>query len=125
MREQSTEDDWKAANTRSPSGPGARPPPEPFSIGAKQELKMRSIVIGGYTDAGGLVLTFENGHLVIKRIPGWNLEQFTELGAALNILREATKLKTPGLAEASAKSVWDFTQKQLDQHVKGDAVLVI
>jgi hypothetical protein len=86
---------------------------------------MKSIVIGGNTDAGGVVLTFENGHLVIKRIPGWNPEQFVELGAALNILREAAKLKTPGLSEAAARSVWDFTQKQLDEHVKGDAVLVM
>ena len=52
-------------------------------------------------------------------------EQLTELGAALNILREATKLKTPELADAAAKSVWDFAQKQLDEHVKGDAVLVM
>jgi hypothetical protein len=86
---------------------------------------MRSIVIGGYTDAGGYIITFEHGHIVIKPIPGWNPELFAELGAALNILREATKLKTPGLAEAAARSVWDFTQKQLDEHVKGDAVLVI
>jgi hypothetical protein len=84
---------------------------------------MRSILIG--TDAGGLILTFENGHLVFKHVPGWNPEQLTELGAALNILREATKLKTPGLADAAAKSVWDFAQKQLDEHVKGDAVLVM
>jgi hypothetical protein len=86
---------------------------------------MRAIVIGGYTDAGGYIITFEGGHIVIKRIPGWNPEQFAELGAALNIIRESTKLKTPGLAEAAAHSVWDFTQKQLDQHVKGDAVLVV
>ena len=86
---------------------------------------MRAIVIGGGTDAPGIIITFENGRIVIKHVPGWNPEQFRELGAALNIIREATKLKTPELAEAAAKSVWDFTQKQLDQHVKGDAVLVV
>jgi hypothetical protein len=84
---------------------------------------MRSIIVG--TDAGGIILTIENGHIVFKRVPGWNPEQFVELGAAVNILREATKLKTPGLSEAAARSVWDFAQKQFDEHVKGDAVLVI
>ena len=86
---------------------------------------MHSIIVGGYTDAGGYIITFEHGKVVIKRIPGWNPEQLTELGAALNILKEATKLKTPGLAEAAAASVMEFTQKQLDEHVKGNAVLVV
>lgn len=85
---------------------------------------MHSIIIVGGTDAPGIIITFENGKVVIKRVPGWNPDQFVELGAALNILREATKLKTPGLAEAAAHSVMEFTQKQLDQHVKGNAVLV-
>lgn len=86
---------------------------------------MHSIIIGGGTDAPGFIITFENGKVVIKRIPGWNPEQFSELGAALNILRQATKLKTPGLAEAAAHSVMEFTQKQLNEHVKGSAVLVL
>jgi hypothetical protein len=86
---------------------------------------MHSIIIGGGTDAGGLSITFENGKVVIKRIPGWNPEQLLELSAALNIIREATKLKTPGLAEAAALSVMKFTQEQLGQHVKGNAVLVV
>jgi hypothetical protein len=96
----------------------------PFS-GAWEEIVVHSIIIGGGTDAGGIIITFEHGKLVIKKIPGWNPEQFAELGAAVNILREATKLKTPGLAEAVAHSVMEFTQKQLDQHVKGSAVLVV
>jgi hypothetical protein len=86
---------------------------------------MRSIIIGGATDAPGIIITFENGHVVIKHTPGWQATQFAELGAAVNILREASKLKTPGLSEAAAGSVWEFVQKQLDEHVKGDAVLVI
>jgi hypothetical protein len=86
---------------------------------------MHTIYIGGGTDGGGFTISFENGKLVIKRVPDWNPEQFRELGAAVNILREATKLKTPGLAEAAAQSVMEFTQKQLDHHMKGGAVLVI
>jgi RimJ/RimL family protein N-acetyltransferase len=85
---------------------------------------MHSIIIGGGTDAGGWIITFEHGKVVIKRIPGWNPEQFAELGAALNIIREATKLKTPGLAEAAALSVMKYAQDQLGQHVKGNAVFI-
>jgi len=86
---------------------------------------MRSIVVGHGTDGGGVIITIENGKVVIKRIPGWNPEQYVELGSALTIIREAAKLKTPNLSEAAIKSVWDFAQKQLDAHVQGDAVVVI
>lgn len=86
---------------------------------------MHSILVGGGTDAGGYIITFEHGKIVIKKVPGWNPEQYSELGAALTILKEATKLKHPGLAEAAAASVMEFTQRQLDQHAKGGTVLVI
>jgi len=86
---------------------------------------MRAIVIGGFSDAGGYIITIEGGKLVIKPYPGWGTEQFAEVGAALNIIREATRLKAPNLSEAAVKSVWDFTQKQLDQHLQGNSVLVI
>ena len=86
---------------------------------------MHSIIIGGGTDGPGIIITFENGKVVFKRVPGWNPEQLSELGAAINILREASKLKTPGLAEAAAASVMEFTQKQLADHVKGSTVLVL
>jgi len=86
---------------------------------------MHPIIIIGGSDAGGYIITFEHGRIVFKRIPGWNPEQLVELSAALNIIREATKLKTPGLAEAAAGSVMEFAQKQLGEHVKGGAVLVL
>ena len=86
---------------------------------------MRTIIIGGGTDGPGWSITFENGKIVIKPLPGWNPEQLVELGAALNVMRDATKLKSPRLAEAAIHSVWDFAQKQFDQHLKGDAVMVI
>ena len=87
--------------------------------------QFHSIIVGGGTDGGGLQITFENGHIVIKRIPGWNPEQFAELGAALNVIRQASKLKTPGLAEAAILSVMEFTQKQLGQHAAGNSVVVV
>jgi hypothetical protein len=61
----------------------------------------------------------------IHRIPGWNPEAMVELSHAINVIREAGQLKTPGLAEAAIKSVMDFAQKELGQHVKEGGVLVI
>jgi hypothetical protein len=63
-------------------------------------------------------------------VGGWAVEQLAEVSSALNIMREATRLKTPGLAEAAAKSVSDFVTKQLGQHLKeggkeGPAVVIL
>lgn len=86
---------------------------------------MQAIYVLAGSDAPGVIITFEHGKVVIKRVPGWNPEALSELGAALSIVREATKLKTPGLAEAAAQSVMEFAQKQLDQHVKGGGAVLI
>jgi hypothetical protein len=87
---------------------------------------MQTIVIGGYSDAPGWIITVDNnGHITLKRTPGWGPEQFAELNAALSILREATRLKTPGMAEKVAATVMDLTQKQLGEHMKAGGVLVM
>jgi len=87
---------------------------------------MQTIVIGGQTDAPGWIITVDsNGKIHIKRTPGWNPEQFAELNAAISILKEATKLKTPGLAEKVAGTVMDLAQKQLGEHMKDGGVLVV
>jgi hypothetical protein len=76
---------------------------------------MKFIVIGHIgSDAGYWVF---DGH-VWRHVGGWQIEQLAEVSSALNIMREATRLKTPGLAEAAAKSVSDFVTKQLGQHLK-------
>jgi hypothetical protein len=82
-----------------------------------------NFIIG--TDAGGWEITVVNGKVVLKRIPGWNPEQLLELTAALNVIREATKLRTPGLAEEVAGSVMKFAQGQLGQHVHGEGTVIV
>jgi hypothetical protein len=83
---------------------------------------MRFIVIGQIgSDAGYWV--FENGHWVHHG--GWAPEQLLEVSAALNIMRESTKLKTPGLAEAATKVVAEFAEKQLGAQLKGGGAVII
>jgi hypothetical protein len=76
----------------------------------------------GGTDAGGWYIGADGK---IHRIPGWNPEAMLELGHALNVIHEAGQLKTPGLADAAVKSVMDFAQKQLGEHLKSGGVLVL
>jgi hypothetical protein len=73
------------------------------------------------TDAGGWYIGPDGK---IHRIPGWNPEQMADLNHAINILRSAGQLKTPGLADAAIKSVMEFAQKQLGEHAKGGVVVV-
>ena len=80
------------------------------------------IYVGGFTDAGGYIIHPDG---TIEKIPGWNPEAFVELSHALNILREATQLRTPGLAEGAIRSVMDFVQEQVGQNMKQGGVLVI
>jgi hypothetical protein len=82
---------------------------------------MNIIFAGGGTDAGGLIWT---GH-GFKRVPGWNPEAIAELVAAISVIRDSKNLKTPGLAEATTKSVAEFVQKELGTHFKEGGVLVI
>jgi len=81
-----------------------------------------SFIVG--SDAGGVRIVVRNGKIVIEKVPAWNPEQFRELEAAANILREATKLKTPGLAEAAAHSVVELAQQQVEQYGKGSVLIL-
>jgi hypothetical protein len=80
---------------------------------------MRFIVIGNIgSDAGYWVWDGNGWH----HVGGWGVEQLAEVSAALSIMREATRLKTPGLADAATK----FVQKQLGAHIKeGGGVVII
>jgi hypothetical protein len=77
---------------------------------------MYRIIIGRIGSDAGYWYIGPDGKL--HHVPGWDPEGLAELGAAVNIMREATRLKAPGLAEAAIKSVMDFTQKELASHLK-------
>ena len=85
---------------------------------------MRFIVIGHIgSDAGYWYWDGQRWH----HVGGWGIEQLAEVNAAINIMREATRLKTPGMAEAATKVVAEFVQTQLGSHLKesGGAGVVI
>jgi len=93
----------------------------------KHDLKHEqfAIMVGGGTDAGGYIIKIVGGKVVIEKVPGWDPLALAELSAALDVLKAATKFRTPGLREAAAQSVMAFTQKELGQHVTGNTVLVM
>jgi hypothetical protein len=86
-------------------------------------MHMHVIFLGGgsLTDAGGWIW---DGHR-FKRVPGWNPEAIAELSNMLTVVGAAARLKTPGLAEATAKGLTEALQKELGEHLKDGGVLVI
>jgi hypothetical protein len=64
----------------------------------------------------------------IHHVGGWAPEAMAELTRALTVLREASQLKAPGLAEQATKGVLEFVHGQLGHFgdtLKGGGVLVI
>lgn len=55
----------------------------------------------------------------LHHAPGWNPEAMVEFEAAINVMREATQLKVPGLAETVVQSVLPFVQKEIKTYFKG------
>jgi hypothetical protein len=88
---------------------------------------MRFIVMGHIgSDAGYWYWDGSGWH----HVGGWAVEQLAEFQAAVNIMRESTNFKTPGLAAAATKVVAEFAEKQLGAHIKeagkeGGGVVVI
>ena len=82
-----------------------------------------NIIIGHVGSDAGYWVIGPDGRM--HHVGGWNPEALLEVSAALNVIKEATRLKTPGLAEAAVKSVMGFVQQQLGDHVKEGGVLVL
>jgi hypothetical protein len=82
----------------------------------------RIFIVGNVgTDAGGWFID-ENG--VIHRVPGWDPEAALEIQHAVNIIREAAQLKTPGLAEAATKAAGSFVHQEVTGLLGEDGVAV-
>ncbi|GAC1313883.1 MAG: hypothetical protein NVSMB2_02510 [Chloroflexota bacterium] len=87
---------------------------------------MQYIIFGHPGSDAGYWYIGADGQL--HHVGGWEAESLREVSASLNIIREATRLRTPGLAEAAIQSVLKFTDEQLGQHLKntgGGAGVVI
>ncbi len=78
------------------------------------------------TDAGGIQIVSDGkGGWIVKRIPGWNPEQFSELSKAVSALKSAATMKTPGLFEKVAASVMPAVEKEVGQHIAAGGILAI
>lgn len=55
----------------------------------------------------------------VHHVPGWNPEAMAEFEAAISVMRDATRFKAPGLAEAVVNSVLPFAQKEIRTYFKG------
>jgi hypothetical protein len=81
----------------------------------------RYIVLGNIgSDAGYWV--FVDGHW--EHVGGWGIDSILEVQAALAVLKESSRLRTPGLAEAVAGVVQKFVGAELSEHV-GEAHTVV
>jgi hypothetical protein len=82
------------------------------------------VILGGPgfgTDAGGWVVD-ENG--TIRKVPGWDPEAVLEFQHAVSIIREATLLKTPGLAEATTRPAIEFVNKEVPEAFGQEGIAV-
>ncbi|MCW2497707.1 hypothetical protein [Jatrophihabitans sp.] len=83
---------------------------------------MRYVIIGQIgSDAG--YWSFENGHLVHHE--GWGVDSIREVQAALSLISEVAKLRTPGLAEKVTAVLDEFVGAELAEHVGGERGTVI
>jgi hypothetical protein len=55
---------------------------------------------------------------------GWEAGALTDVQASLSIIRAATQLKTPELAQSAIRSVLGFVQKELGEHV-GEGTVIL
>jgi hypothetical protein len=83
---------------------------------------MRYIVIGNIGSDAGYWVWDGNGW---KHVGGWGIDRLQEVSAALNIMREASRLKTPGLADAAAKVVSDFVSRELQGQIKEGGTVIL
>lgn len=74
------------------------------------------IIIGNIGSDGGYTVIDGTG---IHHVGGWGAGALAEFTTAVSIMGQASRLKTPGLAEAAVKSVQSFVETQLTQHLKG------
>jgi hypothetical protein len=81
------------------------------------------IVIGNRGGDAGYTVIGPDGKP--HHVGGWGPEALAEVAASLNIIREATHLRTPELAQAAIRSVIGFAEKELGQHLKEGGVVVL
>lgn len=84
---------------------------------------MNVIIVGQIGSDAGYWVIGPDGKW--HHVGGWNPEAIAELSHAVDIMRAAVRLKTPGVADAAVKSVAGLVQKELGAHMKEGGVLVL
>src|SRR6202163_2535988 len=88
-------------------------------IRTKKEISMPTaatqfIVLGNIGSDAGYWVWDGTGW---RHVGGWGLEQLVEVRAALSVACQSSQFKPPGLGQAIGKTVAEFAQKQLAQHL--------
>jgi len=93
---------------------------------AANKARPISLTMIGGTDGGGIVLVPDgHGGFTIKRIPGWNPEAILDLVNSISVIKAASRLKTPQLADAVFKSVGNYVNQQLNEHAGGANTVIV
>jgi hypothetical protein len=82
------------------------------------------IVIGGFGTDAPTVVIHPDGTIGTVPGTGWAPEAQLEFQRALGIVREAVQLKTPGLAEATAKPAVKYIHKEATETFGQEVVAV-
>jgi hypothetical protein len=82
------------------------------------------IIIAGRlgSDAGW---TWIDGNGNIHHEGGWAEEAMTDLRSAVAVIAEATKIKSPGVAQETIRAVHGLVQKELETHLGEGGVLIL
>lgn len=82
------------------------------------------IIISGFlgSDAGW---TYIDGEGNIHHVGGWAEEAMSDLRSAVAVMTVASKIKTPGVAQAAIKAVHELVQSELQAHLGEGGVLVL
>jgi hypothetical protein len=80
------------------------------------------IVIGSGTDAPGFKLVPDgHGGFKVVPLPGWGIEQFADLSAALKVLASAGRIKQPEASKAILTAANKITSQGISYLTGGQA----
>jgi hypothetical protein len=72
-----------------------------------------------------IIIIDHGGHIVPNKCRGtdwgWAPEPYMEFTQAVRMLKEALRLKTPGVQEGTVKVLHEFVQRQIEENF-GDAI---
>jgi len=80
---------------------------------------MAFIIIGHIGSDAGYVYFGPDGKF--HRVPGWQVEEMSDLRNAVTALQAAAQIRETGVAESVTKAVMPFVERALAKNLKGEA----